>query len=807
MNLENYEKKYLKYKKKYIELLQNYNLKGGDDKELREVDLLKWAEQSELKHFYDIKDISFLNLTSREEDEQYKQGLSGTESGTPDSNGHITGMIHLELQNVIDEIKETIYNDTPRNVNQEDNNTGILFKEEGSSLSLGNLFYLNKRMADNISYIYGINKDLTLREFINKYKNLVFDIDSNTQSREYFESVIEKIFALAVPTRENEEDDFKIDNFKIGHFLILALLTETRYIAAIERNSRPVLTKPNPKNNDYLQVKTETGKVVTFPQPLSKSGNPVDLSKLADVARTNGKIVSQHYLAVLETVELEGGKYRALKDYEKFKKMLKLNTKRKIFLEKVFGINGYEKYINDLFHRDDIENSKSVPSDPMGPTTQGDVNPELLEDYKPPSIDDRWETPKRTFKQEGLEKELYQAQRQAKILDEEPKQFKATLDQNIWNDYCKNIPHRRLQVLIYDMINMITYNTTINMLLAGPMLQTERAKLRSEFNRHFNNFVDNRNQGLNTLIKKFLTIKREVSEDIEASKNDQVNLILAQEFSPGYYGGNSQNIIMIDTASEDPAVVKKLTKKVKKGETSVIISDSKILQRQNIALDDIEADIVASALIIDKVNVGVLFVSLHTPSDGKSTSEILRQLMSKFNENDDYNHIIIGIDANTKSPKLIKETMKTVENLGLRLCYFNEPTNTEDIIKGIPKKDGSGRLPILKNTTGSSRTFLQSQYYKALESEGSYVDFILYKSRDSTTDILIKESVHSIINKLNTEYKNARISGDLDGLLNNRNPSDHKPRSASFMINNRIYNVMSHNMAGPNGSILEYAPN
>ena len=180
MNSENYEKKYLKYKKKYIELLQHDNLKGGGDKELREGDLLKWAEQSDLKHFYDIKDISFLNLTSRDEDEQYKQGLSGTVSSTPNSNSHITGMIHRELQYVVDEIKETIYNDTEnytRDVNQEDNSMGIV----------GNLFYLNKRMADNISYIYEINKDLTLREFINKYKNLVFDIDSNTQSRDYFE--------------------------------------------------------------------------------------------------------------------------------------------------------------------------------------------------------------------------------------------------------------------------------------------------------------------------------------------------------------------------------------------------------------------------------------------------------------------------------------------------------------------------------------------------------------------------------------------------------------------------------------------
>ena len=293
-----------------------------------------------------------------------------------------------------------------------------------------------------------------------------------------------------------------------------------------------------------------------------------------------------------------------------------------------------------------------------------------------------------------------------------------------------------------------------------------------------------------------------MSEFLKQSTTDEHCIFLGQEIIPDYCSNLVESKVIYDISWKTGQPI---PKNVKKGEKSVII----IPKNGNVVSDldinflkkdgqTLNADIVAAK--IDNI----LFISVHTPTDGKSTGDIIKSIDDYFN-NSEYEHIIIGIDANTKKGSFINQhtsvLRNTIESLihsNFNLSYFSnlDINNLENGITDIDEANGF--------TSGALRTFIQSQYYKAMEKEESYVDFIMFKSKYSSKNKLklIKTSVHKIINYLD---KKIVSSGSLNSLLNSKNPSDHKPRSASFELSGKLYHILSHNMAGPNGSFTEYS--
>ena len=219
---------------------------------------------------------------------------------------------------------------------------------KNKKLSMGDIFYINKRMADMVKKIYKENLDLPLESFCLKFMLNVFDNDIKKQITELFE---------ASGILKSTQADLTEINFKLGHYLLLGMLTETRYISAIERDDRPAITKDNP------------------------SYETVDF-KLADDARINGIINSEYYLKTLG--QLSQGKYNLPKDYDKLNKMK--DSKNKI------------EWLNNVF-----KDSKKMD----------------------------------TFISELFEGNI--------------------LKKQIWADFCIPLEQRRIQVLIYDMINLIVY--------------------------------------------------------------------------------------------------------------------------------------------------------------------------------------------------------------------------------------------------------------------------------------------------------------------------------------------------------------
>ena len=552
---------------------------------------------------------------------------------------------------------------------------------KNKKLTMGDIFYINKRMADMLKKIYKENLDLTLKSFCLKFMSNVFDNDITKQINELFEDS---------GILKSMQKDLIDSNFKLGHYLLLGMLTETRYISAIERDDRPAITKANP-----------IYETVDF--------------KLADDARINGIINSEYYFKTLN--QISQGKYNLPKDYDKLNKIKysknKINLLNNIFRESI----KLKKYISELFD-DNI------------------------------------------------------------------------LKKQIWVDFCIPLEQRRIQLLIYDMINLIVYNKALKTIYQDESLIKD---VRVEFNKEYNSFVNNRNTKINKLIKIFINDINDHNTLLSLSANpalgtSKIRIILGQEVLPAYYADMTNKI----EDKNDP-------KKLKKGENSAIISNQNIEQ--------IEIPVNKNADLVAGTINDILFVSVHTPSDGRTTSTIIDEIYSFFINNDEFKHVIIGIDANTKKDSKMKngesvleDVINNVNKLGLNLSYFKDPINIELIKTGKPDntKDNVDGM-----TTGAIRTLLQSQYYKALESEESYVDFIMYKSKDDIEAIkLDNNSVHCAINELNEKLNGP---GDLNKILNGKNPSDHKPRSISFTLNDVEYDILSFNMAGPNKSMLEYS--
>jgi len=556
-------------------------------------------------------------------------------------------------------------------------------------LSIGGIFKINKEINEKIIDIYKQNKDYYLEDFF-KNNSHIFT-DKHLLKGNFIHTLIfdksTSLFNLCQDSTLKDNQD-GLQKLKLGHYLLLALLTETRFISAIERDNRPSLTKDNPDLSfiDILEDKHE-----------------------ADNVRLTSKINLDNYLHVL--FNLKQGKYIEDSDYEKYKN-IKDSLEKNEILQIVFGDDLGLKFKTELF----------------------DLN---------------------------------------------------VLKKNIWQKFCIPLDQRRIQVLIYDIINVLAYKHVISS-------YKNSEEIFKKWNQYFNNFKNDRIQSLNLLLSEFL----------KQSTTDEHCIFLGQEIIPDYCSNLVESKVIYDISWKTGQPI---PKNVKKGEKSVII----IPKNGNVVSDldinflkkdgqTLNADIVAAK--IDNI----LFISVHTPTDGKSTGDIIKSIDDYFN-NSEYEHIIIGIDANTKKGSFINQhtsvLRNTIESLihsNFNLSYFSnlDINNLENGITDIDEANGF--------TSGALRTFIQSQYYKAMEKEESYVDFIMFKSKYSSKNKLklIKTSVHKIINYLD---KKIVSSGSLNSLLNSKNPSDHKPRSASFELSGKLYHILSHNMAGPNGSFTEYS--
>jgi len=558
---------------------------------------------------------------------------------------------------------------------------------------MSDIFEINKKIVEEIINIFKINKDVNIDTFFKS--NLQVFRDTN---------MLKGLFPLTLIFNQtkglnnlcdspSENIEGALDKLKMGHYLLLALLTETRFISAMERENRPALTKDNPD--------------------LSKIEELINHKSEADSVRLTGKMNLDDYLHIL--FNLKRGKYTDDSDYEKYKKIKESYEKNEV-LRTIFGDDLGQTFKEDIF---EIVNGEQI------------------------------------------------------------------VKKNIWKKFCIPLDQRRIQVLIYDMINVLAYQQVMSK-------YKNKNEICEVWNQCFNNFKNDRIRSLNTFMKTFL---------MQAKENEHC-IFLGQEVLPNYCKDLGDLKIIHDISWEEG---KDMPKQVKKGEKSVIVIPDKgtavadhDINNPTKGGESLNADITVAT--IDNI----LLISVHTPTDGKNTGDIITSINNYF-EKSDYQHIIIGIDANTKkgnfideSTSVLQNTLNKVDEAKLSLSYFST-LDIDKIENGMPDS------PIPQGlTSGAIRTFLQSQYYKAMEKEESYVDFIMFKSKHSASNKLelIEGSAHKMISVLNTKLGS---SGSLNNLLNDKNPSDHKPRSASFRLSGIKYHIISHNMAGPNGSFTEYA--
>ena len=195
----------------------------------------------------------------------------------------------------------------------------------------------------------------------------------------------------------------------------------------------------------------------------------------------------------------------------------------------------------------------------------------------------------------------------------------AVLKKNIWKQFCIPLDQRRIQVLIYDVINVLAYRQVISS-------YKNSEEIFKKWNQYFNNFKNDRIKSLNLLLNEFL----------KESSNDEKCIFLGQEIIPEYCNNITNSTIIYDISWKKGNPV---PKSVKKGEKSVIImpqngivvSDSDINFLKNDG-NTLNADIVAATMD------NILFISVHTPTDGKSTGDIIKSIDKYFNTSK-YEHI------------------------------------------------------------------------------------------------------------------------------------------------------------------------
>lgn len=349
---------------------------------------------------------------------------------------------------------------------------------------------------------------------------------------------------------------------------------------------------------------------------------------------------------------------------------------------------------------------------------------------------------------------------------------------------------RKMQVILYDLIQQIAYNKLYEEKKIDPKM----------FDYIFNNFKERRSKQISKLIN-------------ELSLNDRNTMTIGflQEYNDDYSKNIGENNIENNklTKSTNRLTLIKEDDKSKKGSASAIFTRFGALKKiedkdiENVKPENKakEWDIVAGTIDINDY-IKLLLFSIHTPSTGIDSGEIIEKCFDFFEaykKKGLCTNMIIGIDANVKSEETKRTFVSAVLSREGKFAYFPNPidrsnkdianSSYEDVLTQILEREK------VEKTSSGERTFgLQSQFSKAGESIENYIDFI----------ILAGDNVRVIESKKWNK-----------GILNKNNMSDHAPRQTTIAIDyqdkgeNRYkksitMKIVSFNVAGPNSNILEY---
>lgn len=311
-----------------------------------------------------------------------------------------------------------------------------------------------------------------------------------------------------------------------------------------------------------------------------------------------------------------------------------------------------------------------------------------------------------------------------------------------WESLSSIAYNRRMQVLVYDMLQMIAYIDLVTANLIDPI----------SFNINFIEFHKERS----TLMTKRI-----------ANFSSGVNIVLLQETHLKDYNIESNDTNVIEPGKTDSSSV-------------IIVGDAHTKVKKMPYDYDIENHDIAVATLVIGTSYTMLF-SIHTPTTGRDSAKIINNCFDAFNKSA-CTHMIIGIDANTKTIETKRQVVEVVLKNNGYFSYF-PGSNPDEVLSKIIEREKT------EITSTGMRTFgLQSQFSKAGDPCNHYVDYVILAHKPDKIPFTVTAT-------LDTH----------NDILTNTNPSDHSERVVDIEFEHTQFKIISYNVAGPNGNYLEYA--
>lgn len=304
-----------------------------------------------------------------------------------------------------------------------------------------------------------------------------------------------------------------------------------------------------------------------------------------------------------------------------------------------------------------------------------------------------------------------------------------------WELICCDETARRIQLLVYDLLRQSAYNKSEQI-------------CPEQFDMAIKGFSVERNQRITEMLEKYC---------------DCADIVLGTEMHVKNYQLGQ----------------KWLLEKGKSGDVSGIFTKPEHGSLTPIHYD--EHDSASTNLVAGQLDEIALF-SVHTPTDGSATVKIVSDILKWFYDTYTMNHLIIGIDANTKDVEQLRNLVKILFKWKASLAYF-AGKSVDEVMQSILERQK------IEKTSSGRRTFaIQSQFGKAGEMANHYVDFIILASKEDAEPIKVLKT---------TNFKNVMLCND--------NPSDHAPREVVIQVNGKTFSVVLWNTAGRNDNLLEYS--
>ena len=290
-----------------------------------------------------------------------------------------------------------------------------------------------------------------------------------------------------------------------------------------------------------------------------------------------------------------------------------------------------------------------------------------------------------------------------------------------------NAQGRLLQLVIYDMIVALSLQ-----------------EIATDFSSLYRDFSLERSAQIKGMIKNYAK---------------RCDLILAQEVSQNFIPKGFKGSVCFEEEA-----------KVESAQSSAVFApEGKAITLERDVTLEIEAllaiggcDFVATKLTQE--GQSILALSIHTPSKGGKTIEIIEKVRAYFNDQAEFDHLLIAIDANTKSETQRADLYDTAKAgpLPLKFTYFPSEDKAEFI-----RLTGSVYDP----TSQGTRTFVQSQVGQGHSPKVFYVDYILYASKPTASKNLLCTALISPSSSIVT--------------INPHNWADHLPRAATCHFINK----------------------